>query len=382
METQINKYTLIKEIGRGAYGSVYLAKYSEKPIDEDKESYKDEESNKTEKPKYSEIVGKETIKLKNNTNDVGSSTDTSELNNTAIVLGKNKKFAVKKIKNERRFQNASQREIEYLKKLNNNNFHNAPIIKLVDTFIDNRIQYLVFEHMEINMYKYYTKYRLKYEHVIYIFYQLCIGFKYIHSQEIIHGDLKPENIMLNSKTGQIKIIDFGSSFSVGNQINNFYMQSRYYRAPELCYRIEASTAIDIWSIGCVIYELFFRRPLFPAREARYELIYLYTTLLGVPINIPKCQNTYFYSPVFNNQFIWNQETNTYFLRKYYPDDLPIDSQGLSKKLDRKFGEIYPNVDATEIINVLGNIITYDYTERSNATEILKSSIFHRYSIEI
>ena len=407
MEIKINKYILTKELGKGAYGNVYLAKYYDVSKGEIEGEGKVDSNTNTntntikEKPfTYSQIVEKETLTLQENTYEVGSQkiddftekqvTETKTKTENTISkhsvdksrFQKEKIFAIKKIKNERRFQNASLREIEYLKTLNTNNSKNAPIIKLLDTFIDNEIQYLVFEHMEINMYRYYQKFRFSYEQVTYVFYQLCTGFQYIHSHKIIHGDLKPENIMLNSKTGQIKIIDFGSSFSVGKHINHFYIQSRYYRAPELCYQIEASTAIDIWSIGCVIYELLFRKPLFPARESRYELIYLFTTLLGIPLAIPRCENTYFYSQVFKNQFDWNRDSNTYYLKKYYPDDQAIDSEGLSKKLNRKFNETFPDVDATEIKNVLDKIITYDYTERSNATDILQSSIFLRYSIDM
>ena len=79
---------------------------------------------------------------------------------------------------------------------------------------------------------------------------------------IIHCDLKPENIMLkqSGKTG-IKIIDFGNA-CFSNKKMFKYVQSRFYRAPEIIMELPYSTQIDMWSLGCILYELHFGDALF------------------------------------------------------------------------------------------------------------------------
>jgi dual specificity protein kinase YAK1 len=72
---------------------------------------------------------------------------------------------------------------------------------------------------------------------------------------IIHCDLKPENILLDREVDRVRIIDFGSACYSGNKIYK-YIQSRYYRAPEIALGIGYNSSIDMWSLGCVAMELF------------------------------------------------------------------------------------------------------------------------------
>lgn len=100
---------------------------------------------------------------------------------------------------------------------------------------------------------------------------------------VIHCDLKPENIVFtdDSRTS-IKVIDFGSSCF--NSRDGFsYVQSRYYRAPEVALGIAYSSAVDMWSLGCIVGELCTGRPLFPAIDEN-ELLEFFVMVLG---NIPQ-----------------------------------------------------------------------------------------------
>lgn len=98
---------------------------------------------------------------------------------------------------------------------------------------------------------------------------------------IIHCDLKPENILLKqpNKSG-IKIIDYGSSCFMGERIYT-YIQSRFYRAPEIILGIPYTTAIDMWSFGCIIAELLTGFPLFPGENEIEQLAYI-MEIKGVP----------------------------------------------------------------------------------------------------
>lgn len=91
---------------------------------------------------------------------------------------------------------------------------------------------------------------------------------------LIHADLKPENIMLVDPVRQpyrVKVIDFGSASHVSKAVCNTYLQSRYYRAPEIILGLPFCEAIDMWSLGCVVAELFLGWPLYPG-SSEYDQI--------------------------------------------------------------------------------------------------------------
>ena len=103
----------------------------------------------------------------------------------------------------------------------------------------------------------------------------------MREHNIVHCDLKPENILLRkiNKSG-IKIIDFGSGCFENEKIYT-YIQSRFYRAPEIVLGIPYNAAIDMWSFGCILYELFVGYPLFPGEDEK-EHMALMMEVKGVP----------------------------------------------------------------------------------------------------
>jgi dual specificity tyrosine-phosphorylation-regulated kinase 2/3/4 len=111
--------------------------------------------------------------------------------------------------------------------------------------------------------------------------QMLHGLAFLHDHRIIHCDLKPENVLLRqpNKSG-IKLIDLGSSCFEHEKVYT-YIQSRFYRAPEIMLGIPYTTAIDMWSFGCIIAELFTGFPLFPG-ESEKEQFSLILELRGLP----------------------------------------------------------------------------------------------------
>ena len=93
----------------------------------------------------------------------------------------------------------------------------------------------------------------------------------MNDHNIIHCDMKPENILLRTanKTG-IKVIDFGSSCYESEKIYT-YIQSRYYRAPEIILGIPYTCAIDMWSLACILVELYNGLPLFVGENEADQL---------------------------------------------------------------------------------------------------------------
>jgi len=111
--------------------------------------------------------------------------------------------------------------------------------------------------------------------------QILNSLKVLKRHSIIHCDLKPENILLKDSEGQsIKLIDFGSSCFLREKVYT-YIQSRFYRAPEIILGISYTTAIDMWSLGCILAELHTGFPLFPG-ESETEQLALIMEVNGLP----------------------------------------------------------------------------------------------------
>ncbi|XP_041110261.1 dual specificity tyrosine-phosphorylation-regulated kinase 4-like isoform X3 [Polyodon spathula] len=103
----------------------------------------------------------------------------------------------------------------------------------------------------------------------------------LHRENIIHCDLKPENILLAHKgQGTIKVVDFGSSCYEQQRVYT-YIQSRFYRSPEVILGHTYSMAIDMWSLGCILAELYTGSPLFPG-ENEVEQMACIMEVLGLP----------------------------------------------------------------------------------------------------
>jgi dual specificity tyrosine-phosphorylation-regulated kinase 2/3/4 len=109
--------------------------------------------------------------------------------------------------------------------------------------------------------------------------------KFLRDENIIHCDLKPENILLKSpdKSG-IKIIDFGSSCFSDQKIYS-YIQSRFYRAPEIITGIPYTTGIDMWSFGCILIELYTGIPIFPGESEKEQLALIMQVFGKPPLHI-------------------------------------------------------------------------------------------------
>ncbi|KAH1083461.1 hypothetical protein J1N35_023222 [Gossypium stocksii] len=105
--------------------------------------------------------------------------------------------------------------------------------------------------------------------------QIFRGLAYLHSVVgVCHRDLKPQNVLVDPLTHQVKICDFGSAkVLVKGEANISYICLRFYRAPELIFgATEYTTSIDIWSAGCVLAELLLGQPLFPGENAVGQLV--------------------------------------------------------------------------------------------------------------
>ncbi|KAF2288078.1 hypothetical protein GH714_004285 [Hevea brasiliensis] len=108
--------------------------------------------------------------------------------------------------------------------------------------------------------------------------QILHGLALLKDAGIIHCDLKPENILLCTRQQKLNRIDFGSACMEDRTVYS-YIQSRYYRSPEVLLGYQYTTAIDMWSFGCIVAELFLGLPLFPG-ASEFDLLRRMVEILG------------------------------------------------------------------------------------------------------
>ncbi|RCK63023.1 Dual specificity protein kinase pom1 [Candida viswanathii] len=184
----------------------------------------------------------------------------------------------------------SVNEIKMLKMLQE---RNAPdqckLVAIMDHFSFRSHMCIISELLSINLYSMLevTNFQgLGYSVIQNISQQLLLGLQAIHDCNIIHCDIKPENVMIKlpsspqSNDFTVKIIDFGSS-CFSNETSFQYIQSRFYRAPEVLLGASYDQKIDIWSLGCLLVEIFTGVPLFPGKN-EYEQVGHIMEVFGPP----------------------------------------------------------------------------------------------------
>ncbi|EPS67477.1 shaggy kinase 7, partial [Genlisea aurea] len=203
--------------------------------------------------------------------------------------------AIKKVLQDRRYKN---RELQMMNLLNHPN-----VVQLKHYFYsttDKNEVYLnlVLEYVHETLYKA-LKHYTRANHPMPIFYvrvyayQICRALNYMHRViGVCHRDIKPQNLLVNPYTHQLKLCDMGSAkMLVQGEPNISYICSRYYRAPELIFgATEYTTAIDMWSAGCVVAELLLGQPIFPGESSVDQLVEI-IKVLGTPTREEiKCMN--------------------------------------------------------------------------------------------
>ncbi|KAJ6143466.1 hypothetical protein N7471_002919 [Penicillium samsonianum] len=96
--------------------------------------------------------------------------------------------------------------------------------------------------------------------------QIFLGLCLLRKCNILHADLKPDNLLVNEQRNILKVCDLGSASSVSDNEITPYLVSRFYRAPEIILGIPYDYAIDVWSIGCTLFELYTGKILFTGRN--------------------------------------------------------------------------------------------------------------------
>ncbi|KAL9565559.1 hypothetical protein ACKAV7_010301 [Fusarium commune] len=193
------------------------------------------------------------------------------------------------------------REISLMKELKHEN-----IVGLHDVIHTENKLMLVFEYMDGDLKRYMDTHgdrgALKPTTIKSFMYQLLKGIDFCHQNRVLHRDLKPQNLLINSK-GVLKLGDFGLARAFGIPVNTFSNEvvTLWYRAPDVLLGSRTyNTSIDIWSAGCIMAEMFTGRPLFPGTTNEDQIIRIFRIMGTDPQSVPGRYHTVpEYKPTFH-----------------------------------------------------------------------------------
>ncbi|CAF0731657.1 unnamed protein product [Brachionus calyciflorus] len=218
------------------------------------------------------------------------------------------RIAIKIIKNVDKYREAAKLEINVLKKINEKDPDGKYLCVQILNWFDyyghmciafSLLGLSVFDFLKENNYIPYSIYQVR--HIIY---QLCISVKFLHDNELTHTDLKPENILfVNSdydvfynsrkkrdervvKNTEIRVIDFGSA-TFDWEHHSTIVSTRHYRAPEVILELGWSQPCDVWSIGCILFELYLGFTLFQTHDNTEHLAMMDRILGPIPKSMAK-----------------------------------------------------------------------------------------------
>ncbi|EGI57331.1 Homeodomain-interacting protein kinase 2 [Acromyrmex echinatior] len=297
--------------------------------------------------------------------------------------------AIKILKNHPSYARQGQIEVSILSRLSQENADEFNFVRAYECFQHKSHTCLVFEMLEQNLYDFLKQNKfspLPLKYIRPILQQVLTALLKLKQLGLIHADLKPENIMLVDPMRQpyrVKVIDFGSASHVSKAVCNTYLQSRYYRAPEIILGLPYCEAIDMWSLGCVVAELFLGWPLYPG-SSEYDQIRYISQTQGLPtehmLNNASKTTKFFYRDMDSTYPFWRLKTpeeheaetgiKSKEARKYIFNCLDDIGQ-VNVPTDLDGGQLLPEkADRREFIDLLKRMLTMDQERRITPGEAL------------
>ncbi|CRH02410.1 protein kinase, putative [Plasmodium relictum] len=282
------------------------------------------------------------------------------------------------IKRSPKWRNKVSREVDLLKKMNSSkNIVNIKSIFYTTTKKGFRIQNIVFKYMTYSLGKYIRlkkqekrenkSTRISPSDLKTIIYQICLGLKHLHKYNFAHRDLKPDNILIDLDSSNIKveICDLGSAKKVHKNIISIpYICSRWYRAPELlCGSMYYTTEVDLWSLGCIIFELINLCPLFPGKFKKDQFSEECSQIINI-IEVLGSPKMSFYENIKN----YTSKKNNFLIKELC--ELNILPLSWSSILGHSLEE-----NEKELINIIDGLLKWAPSERLKIEEILSNSYF-------
>uniref|UniRef100_A0A8D1CXA8 non-specific serine/threonine protein kinase n=2 Tax=Sus scrofa TaxID=9823 RepID=A0A8D1CXA8_PIG len=289
--------------------------------------------------------------------------------------GTNEIVAIKILKNHPSYARQGQIEVSILARLSTESADDYNFVRAYECFQHKNHTCLVFEMLEQNLYDFLKQNKfspLPLKYIRPVLQQVATALMKLKSLGLIHADLKPENIMLVDPSRQpyrVKVIDFGSASHVSKAVCSTYLQSRYYRAPEIILGLPFCEAIDMWSLGCVIAELFLGWPLYPG-ASEYDQIRYISQTQGLPAE-------YLLSAGTKTTRFFNRDTDSPYplWRLKTPDDHEAET-GIKSKEARKY--IFNCLDDMAQVNMTtdleGSDMLVEKADRREFIDLLKKML--------
>ncbi|CAL4904706.1 unnamed protein product [Urochloa decumbens] len=176
--------------------------------------------------------------------------------------------AIKIIRNNDTMYKAGKQEVSILEKLANADREDKRhCVRFISSFMYRNHLCLVFESLNMNLREVLKKFGrnigLKLTAVRAYSKQLFIALKHLKNCKVLHCDIKPDNMLVNEAKNVLKLCDFGNAMLAGMNEVTPYLVSRFYRAPEIILGLPYDHPLDMWSVGCCLYELYTGKVLFP-----------------------------------------------------------------------------------------------------------------------
>ncbi|KAI3382723.1 hypothetical protein SNEBB_007276 [Seison nebaliae] len=292
------------------------------------------------------------------------------------------KIALKIIKNVDKYREAAKLEINVLKSLQNKDPEGKFLcVSMIDWFDFHGHTCIAFPMLGLSVFDFlkensYSPYSL--EQVRHMAYQLCAAVKFMHSCDLTHTDLKPENILFLSsnydvkydhkkkreertiRNTDIRVIDFGSA-TFDWEHHSTVVSTRHYRAPEVLLEIGWDQACDVWSIGCILFELYVGYTLFQTHDNKEHLAMMERILGPIPYRmVKKSKKTKYF---WNGHLDWDERSSN---GKYVRSNC---------KPLRRYMQVNDE-DHRQLFDLISLMLEYDQQRRITLTQALAHNFFN------
>jgi len=314
-------------------------------------------------------------------------------------LYKGRMIAIKIIKNVKKYREAAKLEINVLNKLAKYDPKGANLCVLMyDCFDYHGHQCIAFELLGQSVFDFlkdnnYNPYPV--EQVRQVAYELCLSVSFLHSHRLTHTDLKPENVLFYDsdyvkdypassrrkegddresrpkkvrilKNPEIRLIDFGST-TFDHEHHSSIVQTRHYRAPEVILELGWDQSCDVWSVGCIIFELAMGFMLFDTHSSVEHLAMMERVLGPLPVKMVERSKLKYFS---KGKLKWDEDSSAgrHVRRKVKP---------LARYIPR---EERGNVDWEEMFDLIGLMLRYDPTRRLALSECMEHPFLKKFKL--
>ncbi|CAL4085455.1 unnamed protein product, partial [Meganyctiphanes norvegica] len=291
-------------------------------------------------------------------------------------------IALKIIKNVEKYREAAKLEINVLEKLAEKDPAGKHLcVRMISWFDYHGHVCIAFDMLGLSVFDFlkdnnYRPYSL--EAVRHVAYQLCYAVKFLHDNKLTHTDLKPENILFvdsdydltydpkkkrdirTVKRTDIELIDFGSA-TFDHEHHSTIVSTRHYRAPEVILELGWAQPCDVWSIGCIMFELYLGITLFQTHDNREHLAMMERILGPIPYRMGrKTRTKYFY----HGKLDWDEKSSA---GRYVRENCkPLRSYQMSSDEDHRM-----------LFDLITKMLEYEPAQRISLAEALRHPLFDK-----